>query len=99
MQIAIRQTAFPDQAERDRLEQLGLVRNVLVHHDGRVSELPSTLADLNSEQLVACGLHVVRDYDFAYVVPTEEYVKENTALVANYIYSLASRAFDAIDRE
>jgi hypothetical protein len=96
---AVQLAAFPEQVERKRLEQLGLLRNVLVHHDGRITELPSALAGLNNEQLAAHGLHVVRDYDFAYVVPTEEYMRENTALVVNYIHSLASRVFDALDYE
>ncbi len=97
MQQTVQLPAFPDQNVRERLEQLGVVRNVLAHHDGRLSEFPPPLAGFSDEQFAALGLNVVRDYDFTYVVPTEEYLAANTALVVGYINSLAERVFSALD--
>jgi hypothetical protein len=99
MQQTVQVPAFPDQKVRERLEQLGVVRNVLAHHDGRLSEFPPPLAGLNTEQFAVLGLNVVHDFDFSYVVPTEEYLVQNTKLVVDYIYYLAGRVFNAFDPE
>jgi hypothetical protein len=102
-ELAMTQTvqlpAFPDQKVKEQLEQLGVLRNVLAHHDGRLNEFPPPLSGLNAEQLAALGLNVVRDYDFSYAVPTEQYLDENTELVVGYIHSLSERAFNALDPE
>lgn len=99
LRTTVQLPAFPDSKVRDKLEQLGTVRNVLVHHDGRLNEFPPDIAQLNVEQLAKLGLSLVRDYDFSYVVPTDAYLVENTALVVRFIDSTAERVFNALDPE
>lgn len=102
-QIAFRETvglsAFPDNQTEIRLLQLQVVRNILAHHDGRVSELKPPLSGLTSEQLAAHELNVVDDDDFSYVVPTEEYLVRNTKLVSVYLHGLEERVFNVLEPE
>lgn len=97
LQEAVQLEAFPDPAVRESLKQLGVVRNALVHHDGRQREFPPPWSGLNAEQLAVRGLNLVRDYDFSYLVPTEAYLESNTALVVQYIHSTAARVFHALE--
>lgn len=99
LQATVQLAAFPDPKVRKSLENLGTVRNVLVHHDGRVNELPPAFAQLNAEEFAGLGFNLVRDYDFSYVVPTDSYIIENTALVMQYIHSTAERVFNVLDPE
>ena len=88
--------AFPNAEEKHLLEVLYAVRNVLAHHDGRVLELAHPLTGIDDQGLAALGLAVEHDYDFAYVVPTEEYLAESTKLVVHYVQSTAARVYDTL---
>ena len=88
--------AFPDAGQRLRLEFLASVRNTLIHHDGRLDEAPSNISALDPKALTAAGIQLERDYDFVYIVPTEEFLDEAVSLVYAYVHDLADRVFNAL---
>lgn len=88
--------AFPDTTVAATLKDIQIIRNALVHHDGRQSELPEPLALMTPASLERLGWQVVRDFDFVYVVPGEEYLRTATQTVYSYVHSTARRVFDAL---
>lgn len=88
--------AFPDAGQRLRLEFLASVRNTLIHHDGRLDEAPSNISAMDPKALTAAGIQLERDYDFVYIVPTEEFLDDAASLVYAYVHDLADRVFNAL---
>ncbi len=88
--------AFPDAAVEQKLRLLQAVRHALVHHDGRQSELPAPYTFMSAAELEGMDLYLVRDYDYAYVIPAENDIKDATELVYNYVHSTADRVFNAL---
>jgi hypothetical protein len=88
--------AFPDAGVEQKLRLLQAVRHALVHHDGRQAELPAPYTFMSAAELERMGFYLVRDYDYAYVIPAENYIKEATDLVYNYVHSTADRVFNAL---
>lgn len=88
--------AFPNDAQTTRLKFLASVRNTLIHHDGRLIEAPPNVSTLGPQYLAQAGIQLERDYDFVYIVPTEEFLDEATALVETYVRDLADRVFNAL---
>lgn len=87
---------YPEQHELLSLQLLAAVRNVLIHHDGRIEEAGSTIVTLKPSELEALGLRAERDYDYEYLVPEAEYVAASVALVYSFTHDLASRVFNAL---
>lgn len=88
--------AFPDAVVEQRLRRLQEVRNALVHHDGRQSEFPEPYNRASTAALEKMGLYLVRDYDYAYIIPGELYLEECTKLVYNFVHQTAERVFNVL---
>ncbi len=88
--------AFPEAQVRADLQRLQAVRHALVHHDGRQSALPAPYATMTSHELEKVGLVLAKDFDFVYVVPSEDYVAAGTTLVYRFVHELADRVFEVV---
>lgn len=88
--------AFPDKNVESFLKKVQTIRNALVHHDGRQSELPEHLSKLTPAELERHNLYVVHDYDFVYVVPSEQFMRLATETVYSYVHDTAARVFSAL---
>ena len=88
--------AFPDSVVEASLRDIQAIRNAIVHHDGRQSELPGRLSQFTPAELEHLGWYVARDYDYIYVVPGEQYMRTATDVVYSYIHDTAVRVFAAL---
>lgn len=88
--------AFPNAKQSLQLKFLSSVRNTLVHHDGRLAEAPPNISTLAPQALAAAGIQLERDFDFVYIVPTEEFIDKAATLVYTYVHDLADRVFNAL---
>lgn len=88
--------AFPNVQQLAQLKFLLSVRNTLIHHDGRLNEAPSNVASLGLQELAAAGIQIERDFDFTYIVPTEEFTQASATLVYTYVHELAARVFNSL---
>ena len=77
----------PDKGDRKRLELFKSFRNLLVHHDGSVSEASTELLSANE---VATR---VTDYFHDYLTPTAQYNQQSLELVARLSQSLAASVY------
>ena len=89
-------TAFPDSSVRAALNDLSQVRNALIHHSGKRSELPTALCSLSEPDLERAGFLLERDLHNAYAVPTEEYMQAALQNIDAYLSSLSNRVFNAL---
>lgn len=78
---------IPDKGDRKKLELLKNFRNLLVHHDGSVSEAST---ELLSAKEVATR---VTDYHHDYLTPTAHYNQQSIELVARVSLSLADSVY------
>jgi hypothetical protein len=88
--------AFPDAQVRGDLQRLQAVRHALVHNDGRQDAFPESIATMTPNELASLGLVLAKDFDFTYIVPSEDYVAAATALVYGVVHDLADRVFEAV---
>ena len=88
--------AFPDPAEHDRLDELRLFRHTLIHHGGKVVNLPVTLQRSNSQEYASIGLYLYEDMRHSYVVPDADFTRRRLELVSEYLLALSRRLYEAI---
>ena len=88
--------AFPDVEQKAQLEFLASIRNTLIHHDGRLDEAPRNVSALDQQALARSGIQLEHDYDFVYIIPTEEFLESAVTLVYAYVHDLAERVFNAL---
>ena len=89
-------SAFPELASRQRLDELRLFRNALIHHGGKVAKLPTTLQRATADEFAAIGLHLYEDIRHQYVVPRADFTRRALDLVSEYILGLSERVYGAI---
>jgi hypothetical protein len=88
--------AFPDTAVEQKLREVQAVRNALVHHDGRQSDFPEPYARMSAAELETLNLHLVRDYDYTYVIPGEAYIMDATSVICTFVHGAADRVFNVL---
>jgi hypothetical protein len=88
--------AFPDLLIRERIDELRKFRHVLIHHDGKVLELPPSLRRNTEHDYSAIGLHFYEDMRHQYVVPKAEFVRAALDLVSEYLLKLSERVYHAV---
>lgn len=88
---------FEDQQQKDLGKLLKALRDVLIHHDGRMDEALPVFATQTKEQLARIGVQVVRDYDFKYLVPNESFLDQTVEFAYDCSHSLARRVFNALN--
>jgi len=79
-----------------RLDELRLFRNALIHHGGKVNRLPPTLHRTTATEYAAIGLHFYEDMRHQYVVPRADFTRRSLDLVSEYILGLSERVYGAI---
>jgi hypothetical protein len=87
--------AFPDRIEREQLDQLRELRNVLIHHNGSVDGFPDSLRAASSKGYAALGLDHYTDLHDEFVIPNAQFLRCNFELVERYLASLSERAYEA----
>ena len=85
--------AFPDRAQRKKLQELKDLRNALAHHDGSVAELPDSLRGQSRDEYQARGMLVFNDLHHEFAVPTAVYAEAATQLVEVYLQGLSERVY------
>jgi len=88
--------AFPDSTIRQRLDELRLFRNALIHHGGKIAKLPPTLQRATPDEYAAIGLHFYKEMRHQCVVPRAAFTRRALDLVSEYILSLSERVYGAI---
>ena len=96
LQQSLSMSAFPDRSIREALNELSQVRNALVHHSGKTTELPSPLCSLSAPDLERAGFLIEKDLHNAYAVPTEEYIQAALLKIDTYLRSLSGQVFNAL---
>lgn len=88
--------AFPDPIVRQRIDELRGFRHALIHHNGKVTELPSSLQRNSADEYSVIGLHLYEDMRHKYVVPKAEFVRAALDLVSRYLLELSERVYEAV---
>jgi hypothetical protein len=88
--------AFPNPSIFQRLDELRLFRNALIHHGGKVRKLPPALQRTTAAEYAAIGLHLYEDMRHEYVVPRADFTRRSLELVSEYILGLSERVYGTI---
>jgi hypothetical protein len=88
--------AFPDPVIRQRIDELRKVRHALIHHDGKVDELPASLRRSTKDEYSAIGLYLYEDRRHQYFVPEAPFVRQALDLVTQYLLELSERVYKAV---
>ena len=88
--------AFPDSEVEKQLRVLWEIRNTLVHHDGKLTELAENVRVRGVLFLESLGLQIEKDHVREYIVPTAIFVGRNLSLIDCCLRSLAKRLINTL---